>query len=192
METIVKNLVYQSIEPFLSEEDIQKFEEYIETNGSTQTFLGVDRKITEEWSNRIMNLPLPDWIDSEGKIWKPSNVSPVFQFRRYMMGGRCSKHRDGRYFTDGDKLISGDTNSSYMDQFKLLIYLNNLPESCAGATRIYIDKDTGLSTSKTKDFIKITPRRGHFVYYSLNLWHDGEKADSAKTLAGFRIRYKNV
>ena len=68
METVVKNLVYQSTKPFLSEEEVQGFEEILKTKNADYISLGVDHKITKEWSDRIMSLPLPDWIDSKGGL----------------------------------------------------------------------------------------------------------------------------
>lgn len=191
METIVENLVYQSKEPFLSEEEVQKFEELIR---EATVKLDVDHEMAKEWSGRIMSLRLPDWVDAEGHTWKPYGVSPVVHLRCYTQGGYCSKHQDARYLVEGNKrrAVSKYPTGSIVDQFKLLVYLNDL-EGKSGATRIYIDKKTGTSGRQTEDFIRMVPRRGHFAYYSLDLWHDGERVDSPnKRFVGFRVRYKCI
>ncbi len=200
MEMVVENLVYQSKEPFLSEEEVQRFEELI-GDIEDAVKLEVNHKIAKEWSQRIMDLRLPDWVDPEGYTWTPWGVSPVVHLRRYTQEEYCSKHQDARYLVEGTQkraVSAGSTGSPVnlfepVDQFKLLVYLNDLPEGKSGATRIYIDPKTGTSGRQTEDFIRIVPRRGHFAYYSLDLWHDGERVDSpSKRFVGFRVQYKRV
>lgn len=197
MEPVVKNLVYQSKKPFLSEEEVQQFENIFEEK--SQVILKIDRNIVNKWAKKISELPFPKWTDSLGRVWSFSSVSPVLHARKYRPNGPCGKHQDAKYiilrgeemravaYEGGVPLRDPPLELKEVDQFKLLIYLTDIPKG--GTTRIFIDKD-GKSKRDTKEHIKIQPRKGHYVFYHLDLWHDGEPTEHPKSLVGFRIRYK--
>jgi len=228
MKTIIDNCVYQSEEQFLSNDECQELKEFIlkirgKNKNKRITKICINKDMIEKWSKKIMSLPFPDWTDKKGRIWTPTDISPVFHCCHYYQGIGCNKHLDERYIVENDELkmvlrenpadmdifsSSKSTDDSAMgdrlfrgklvmdmdqfqilEQFKFLIYLDDLNES---ATRIYSTQD-GYSARDCKDYIRIIPKKGHFVIFSLDMWHDGEIVkDTEKSIIGFRIRYSHI
>lgn len=224
MKTIIKNCVYQSEKPLLTNDECDEFVKYLlEMRGECKdkrfVRLGVDKNITKKWSKRIMSLSFPDWTDKKGRVWTPEDVSPVFHYCHYYKGGGCGRHMDDRYIMEGGesklvlrnnpsdmevfssnnkpstgtifrrKMILDTEKYHTLEQFKLLVYLDDLDENKSGGTKIYVTKD-GNSTRDCKDYVRTIPRKGHCVLFSLDMWHEGEPIENEeKSFIGFRIRY---
>lgn len=101
---------------------------------------------------------LPERIERAGAIWVPDSLNPQFRGCRYRGGQSFTRHRDGAYSPDEQR----------MSLLTVMLYLNDHSEFRGGSTRFYGDR---YSPEAERE---ILPQTGMGILFDHHHWHDGQ------------------
>jgi hypothetical protein len=121
-------------------------------------------------------------IDEEGQAWKAASLNPFLRFCKYKPGDDFGPHQDGRRMLDCDE-------QSFMT---VNIYLNTVPASHGGATRVLDKSKYGADDGNKYQVVGIMqPVEGMASVFRDSLFHDGERLkEGVKYLLRTDVIYK--
>jgi hypothetical protein len=104
--------------------------------------------------------------DEEAQTWTAHSLNPVFRFASYGGGDGFAPHFDGR------RLVQVDLQSF----LTVNIYLNTVPESAGGATRVLSSPSSPNFSANEKFEVlgSCQPVQGTAAVFRDSLFHDGE------------------